>query len=33
ERIGNAQGIVIEPETGLLTGGADPRRNGEAIGY
>jgi len=33
ERIGNAQGIVIEPETGLLTGGADPRRNGAACGY
>lgn len=31
--IGNAQGILIDPETGLLTGQADPRKNGAATGY
>ena len=30
---GGAQGIVIDPETGELHGGADPRRDGKAIGY
>jgi len=33
KRIGNAQGIVIDPETGLLMAGPDPRRSGEAFGY
>ncbi len=32
-RIGNAQGVIIDPETGLLKGAADPRRNGAAAGY
>jgi len=31
--IGNAQGILIDPETGRLTGQADPRKNGAATGY
>jgi gamma-glutamyltranspeptidase/glutathione hydrolase len=30
---GGAQGITIDPETGVLRGGADPRRDGKAIGY
>lgn len=30
---GGAQGIVIDPETGELYGGADPRRDGQAIGF
>jgi len=33
--IGDAQGIIIDPETGMLTGGADPRRlpRSSAQGY
>ena len=33
--LGNAQGILIDPETGLYTGGPDPRRSSKnaAIGY
>jgi gamma-glutamyltranspeptidase/glutathione hydrolase len=30
---GGAQGIVIDQDTGMLHGGADPRRDGKAIGY
>jgi gamma-glutamyltranspeptidase/glutathione hydrolase len=30
---GGAQGVVIDPGTGMLHGGADPRRDGKAIGY
>ena len=30
---GGAQGIVIDPDTGMLHGGADPRRDGKALGY
>ena len=30
---GGAQGVVIDHETGKLHGGADPRRDGKAIGY
>ncbi len=30
---GGAQGIVIDPRSGMLHGGADPRRDGKAIGY
>ena len=30
---GGAQGVMIDPETGALYGGADPRRDGFAIGY
>ncbi|MBX3015968.1 MAG: gamma-glutamyltransferase [Caldilineaceae bacterium] len=31
--VGGAQGIMIDPESGALTGGADPRRDGYAIGW
>ncbi|MFO7693961.1 MAG: gamma-glutamyltransferase, partial [Vicinamibacterales bacterium] len=30
---GGAQGIVIEPKTGMRIGGADPRRDGAVAGY
>jgi len=30
---GGAQGVVIDQRTGRLHGGADPRRDGKAIGY
>jgi gamma-glutamyltranspeptidase/glutathione hydrolase len=30
---GGAQGIVIDPRNGMRHGGADPRRDGKAIGY
>jgi gamma-glutamyltranspeptidase len=32
-RAGHAHGIVIEPDSGLYTGGSDPRSDGAAIGY
>jgi gamma-glutamyltranspeptidase/glutathione hydrolase len=31
--VGGAQGILIDPETGALSGGGDPRRDGYAIGW
>lgn len=31
--IGGGQGIMIDPESGALMGGADPRRDGYAIAY
>jgi gamma-glutamyltranspeptidase/glutathione hydrolase len=33
ELAGHAHGITIDPATGMLAGGADPRSDGEAIGY
>lgn len=30
---GGAQGIMVDPESGVLTGGADPRRDGYAMGW
>jgi len=30
---GGAQGVVIDQKNGMLHGGADPRRDGKAIGY
>ena len=30
---GHARGIVVDPESGVLIGGADPRSDGAAIGY
>ncbi len=30
---GGAQGVVIDQRSGMLHGGADPRRDGKAIGY
>jgi gamma-glutamyltranspeptidase/glutathione hydrolase len=32
-QVGGGHGVVIDPESGLLTGGADPRRDGAAIGW
>jgi len=31
--VGGGQGIMIDPESGALCGGADPRRDGYAIGW
>ena len=31
--LGAAQGILIDPETGIYYGGTDPRLDGEAMGY
>ncbi|HLT19431.1 MAG TPA: gamma-glutamyltransferase, partial [Thermomicrobiales bacterium] len=31
--VGGGQGIMIDPESGALGGGADPRRDGYAIGW
>ena len=33
ERIGNAQGVIIDTKTGLLETGPDPRKSSVAIGY
>jgi gamma-glutamyltranspeptidase/glutathione hydrolase len=30
---GGAQGVMIDPESGALSGGADPRRDGYALGW
>jgi gamma-glutamyltranspeptidase/glutathione hydrolase len=32
-RVGHAHGITVDPDTGTLAGGADPRSDGAAIGY
>jgi gamma-glutamyltranspeptidase/glutathione hydrolase len=31
--VGGAHGIRIDPERGVLQGGADPRRDGQAVAY
>ncbi|MCB0031388.1 MAG: gamma-glutamyltransferase, partial [Anaerolineales bacterium] len=31
--VGGGQGIAVDPETGAFMGGADPRRDGYALGY
>ncbi len=31
--VGGGHGVAIDPESGLLTGGADPRRDGASIGW
>jgi gamma-glutamyltranspeptidase/glutathione hydrolase len=31
--VGGGQGILIDPETGVYSGGADPRRDGYAMGW
>jgi gamma-glutamyltranspeptidase/glutathione hydrolase len=33
EMAGHAHGVVVDPETGTLAGGADPRSDGAAVGY
>ena len=33
ELAGHAHGIVVDPQTGVRWGGADPRSDGAAIGY
>ena len=33
EHAGHAHAITVDPETGLLAGGSDPRSDGAAIGY
>jgi gamma-glutamyltranspeptidase/glutathione hydrolase len=33
KQIGDVQAVVVDPETGLLTAGPDPRKSGEAAGY
>ncbi len=30
--VGGAQGITVDPESGAFMGGADPRRDGYALG-
>jgi gamma-glutamyltranspeptidase / glutathione hydrolase len=30
---GGFQGILIDPKTGVLMGGSDPRKDGLAIGF
>lgn len=32
-QVGGGQGILIDPDTGVLQGGADPRRDGYAMGW
>jgi gamma-glutamyltranspeptidase/glutathione hydrolase len=32
-QVGGGHGVAIDPASGLLTGGADPRRDGAAIGW
>ena len=31
--VGGGHGIMIDPDTGARYGGADPRRDGAAVGY
>lgn len=33
EKAGHAHGITIDPQSGILSGGSDPRSDGAAIGY
>ena len=33
ELAGHAHGITVDPDTGVLAGGADPRSDGAAVGY
>jgi gamma-glutamyltranspeptidase/glutathione hydrolase len=32
-RVGGAHGIAYDPDTGILTAGADPRRDGQAVAF
>ena len=31
--VGGGQGIMVDPESGAFMGGADPRRDGYALGW
>jgi gamma-glutamyltranspeptidase/glutathione hydrolase len=31
--VGGGHGIMIDPDSGVLMGGADPRRDGYALGW
>ena len=31
--IGGSQAVMIDPDTGVLTGASDPRKDGCALGY
>ena len=31
--VGGGQGVLIDPDNGVYSGGADPRRDGYALGY
>ena len=33
DSFGGYQGILIDPKTGVLMGGSDPRKDGLAIGW
>ena len=33
ERAGHAHGITVDSQSGVLSGGSDPRSDGAAIGY
>jgi gamma-glutamyltranspeptidase/glutathione hydrolase len=32
-QMGGYQGVMIDPDTGVLLGGSDPRKDGLAIGW
>ncbi len=32
-RVGGGHGIAIDPASGVLTGGADPRRDGASVAF
>jgi gamma-glutamyltranspeptidase / glutathione hydrolase len=32
-RVGGAHGIAVDPDSGILSAGADPRRDGQAVAY
>ena len=32
-QVGGGHGVAIDPDSGLLAGGADPRRDGAAIAW
>ena len=32
-KVGGGHGVAIDPESGVLTGGADPRRDGASVAF
>jgi gamma-glutamyltranspeptidase / glutathione hydrolase len=32
-KVGGGHGVAIDPDTGVLTGGADPRRDGISVAF